>query len=409
MPVFEYSGTTGAGRTMTGHVIAATAQEAIQMLRQQELFVTRLREKVEEAIQVQGIREEWSFTQRVSGKDLAGFTHQLATLIRAGVPLLECLDLLGTEAGHPQLRRALRVIREQVEGGSYLAQALSSFPGIFPPIYMHLVEVGESTGRLDESLSQLAGYLEKQTQLRAKILASLAYPALLVGVALSVLVFLCVWVVPQFSVLFSEMGESLPWLTQVVIGGAEGLQEYGLIWLGLMPLVIWIARKWLQQPAIRERKDAALLAMPVLGALLKKAALVRFTRTLGALVQHGLPLLQALDLARGVVGNGVLERALTHVVVRVEQGVPLSESLRLQGTEPFPSMLIQMIKVGESTGSMDGMLDKIADLFEQEVDRSIATVTSLVEPAIILVVGSAIAVVVIAMYLPIFSIGSIIG
>ncbi|MGD9850520.1 MAG: type II secretion system F family protein [Nitrospirales bacterium] len=409
MPIFEYSGKNGMGRMMTGEVMAATSQEAVHMLRRQELFVTRLQEKVDGPSQPKETQTRWPFIQRISSKELVGFTHQLATLIRAGVPLLECLDMLGSEMSSPRFKQVLQGIRENVEGGSFLAQALSRYPDIFPPIYLSLVEVGESTGRLDESLTQLAEYLEKQTRLRAKILSALAYPALLVGVALSVLVFLCVWVVPMFSELFSEMGESLPWLTLVVISLAEGLRDYGVLVLVLGGLILWGAKGLLQNPGIREIKDATLLTTPILGSVLQKAAVVRVARTLGSLVQHGLPLLQAVDLTRGVIGNAALERGLRNALKQVEQGVPLSEALRAQGPGLFPGMMIQMIKVGESTGSMDGMLGKIADLFEQEVDRSIATMTALVEPAIILVVGSAIAVVVIAMYLPIFSMGSIIG
>ncbi len=409
MPTFEYSGKNGVGHMMTGEVIASTPQEAIHMLRRQELFITRLEEKVTDSSGPKNTPAGWAFTQRVSSKELVGFTHQLATLIRAGVPLLECLDLLGSEAGSPRFKQVLQEIREKVEGGSFLAKALSHYPEIFPPIYVSLVEVGESTGRLDESLTQLAQYLEKQTRLRAKILSALAYPALLVSVALGVLVFLCVWVVPLFSELFSEMGEALPWLTMVVISLAEGLRDYGLLVMVLGGLILWGIRGLLRNPGIREKQDAILLTIPVFGPVLRKAAVVRVARTLGSLVQHGLPLLQAVDLTRGVIGNVALERGLHQALKQVEQGMPLSEALRAQGPGLFPGMMTQMIKVGESTGSMDGMLGKIADLFEQEVDRSIATMTALVEPAIILLVGSAIAVVVIAMYLPIFSMGSIIG
>lgn len=409
MPTFEYSGKNSAGHMMTGEVMAATSQEAVHMLRRQELFITRLQEKVNDSSRPKDTPAGWPFIQRVSGKEVVGFTHQLATLIRSGVPLLECLDLLGSEAGSPRFKQVLQIIREKVEGGSFLAQALSLYPDIFPPIYLSLVEVGESTGRLDESLTQLAEYLEKQTRLRAKILSALAYPALLVSVAFGVLVFLCVWVVPLFSELFSEMGEALPWLTLVVISLAEGLRDYGLLVLVFGGLILWGVRFLLRNPGIREKQDAFLLKIPVFGPVLRKAAVVRVARTLSSLVQHGLPLLQAVDLTRGVIGNVALERGLHQALQQVEQGMPLSEALRAQGAGLFPGMMTQMIKVGESTGSMDGMLGKIADLFEQEVDRSIATMTALVEPAIILLVGSAIAVIVIAMYLPIFSMGSIIG
>jgi len=256
-------------------------------------------------------------------------------------------------------------------------------------------------------LSQLAVYLDKQAQLRAKVVSALSYPALLVTVALTVLVFLLVWVVPLFSGLFQEFGESLPWLTQVVIDLAAGLREHALVLVGLLGGLVVGSRFMLTNPKSREVLDGVLLRLPLLGTIFRKSAIVRFARTLGFLVRRGVPLLTGLSVAATVTGNAVMEHSIKGLIAEVQDGMPLSEALRASGV--FPPMVTQMIKVGESTGSLDTMLDKIADLFEQEVDRIVATLTSVLEPSVIVVVGGGIALIVVAMYLPIFSIGSVIG
>lgn len=407
---FLYTAKTRAGQTVEGEILAHTSQEAIQLLRRQEIMVIRLQEKVEQVFNVKDKLTDWSRRWSLRGigsKELVVFTHQLATLIRAGVPLLECLDILSSEVEQPVFRQVIAHIREEVEGGVLLAHALKHYPGIFHEFYRNMVEVGEMTGRLDESLAQLAVYLDKQMQLRAKIFSGLAYPALLVAVAMMVLIFLLIWVVPLFSGLFRDMGQSLPWLTQVVIDVAEGLRRNFLL---LLPLLggLGLSSRWmLKNRKGRQTFDGLLLRVPLLGSLFKKAAIVRFARTLGFLIQRGVPLLTALGIAGTVTGNMVIEQSLEASTSSVQDGKPLSEALR--ASQIFPSMVTQMIKVGESTGALDVMLGKVAELFEQEVDRTIATLTSILEPCVILVVGCGIGVVVVAMYLPIFSVGSIIG
>ncbi len=407
MPTFEYSGRDSLGHLTTGEVSAETSQDAIRRLRDQSLFVVKLRRKSRTVSAVGILQPGRYFPNRLRTGELIAFTQQLSTLIRAGVPLLECLDLLGSEASNLRLRQVLPVIREKVASGHYLAQALEAYPETFPHLYRHLVEVGESTGRLDESLAQLGVYLDKQARLRSKILTSMTYPGLLVAVTMGVLLFLFVWVVPMFAGLFQEMGESLPWLTLAVIGVAEGVRSHWFWLIGVWILLMWGMRRLKQETEMQEKCDGAVLRVPFIGPILRKAEMVRLTRTLGSLVQRGVPLLEALSVAVGVMGNKMLESGIRRATVYVENGVPLSEALRVQ--ELFPSMMTQMIRVGESTGSLDSMLDKIADLYEEEVDRAVATITALIEPAIIVVVGGAIAVVVIAMYLPIFSMGSVLG
>lgn len=410
MPRFEYRAKNLDGQTVHGEVMAATSSEALQLLRRQDVLVTGLQEKAERVFNLSGHLTSWSRRwnwRGVSNKELVVFTHQLATLIRAGVPLLECLDILSSEAENPALQQVVEHIREDVEGGALLAHALKRNPTVFNEFYRSMVEVGETTGRLDESLTQLAVYLDKQAQLRAKIFSGLAYPAMLLAVALIVLVFLLIWVVPLFSGLFQDMGESLPWLTQVVIDLAEGVRDHFFLLAAFGGSLGMGIRWFLKNPKSRQAIDGWLLGVPLLGSVIQKAATVRFSRTLGFLVRRGVPLLSALGVAGTVTGNKIFEQSIKLAAIAIQNGRPLSETLR--AGQVFPTMVPQMIKVGESTGSMDVMLEKIADLFEQEVDRTVATLTSVLEPFIILVVGCGIALVVIAMYLPIFSIGSVIG
>lgn len=410
MPRFEYRAKNLDGQTVHGEVMAATSSEALQLLRRQDVLVTGLQEKAERVFNLSGHLTSWSPRwnwRGVSNKELVVFTHQLATLIRAGVPLLECLDILSSEAENPALQQVVEHIREDVEGGALLAHALKRNPTVFNEFYRSMVEVGEMTGRLDESLTQLAVYLDKQAQLRAKIFSGLAYPALLLAVALIVLVFLLIWVVPLFSGLFQDMGESLPWLTQVVIDLAEGVRDHFFLLAAFGGSLVMGIRWFLKNPKSRQAIDGWLLGVPLFGSVIQKAATVRFSRTLGFLVRRGVPLLSALGVAGTVTGNKIFEQSIKLAAIAIQNGRPLSETLR--AGQVFPTMVPQMIKVGESTGSMDVMLEKIADLFEQEVDRTVATLTSVLEPFIILVVGCGIALVVVAMYLPIFSIGSVIG
>lgn len=406
MPMFQYKGKNQGGKSIEGEIVAISSREAIQLLRREDMLVTHLTEKVASVFDASQWKRSWR-KPRVTNKELVVFTHQFATLIRAGVPLLECLDILGTETEKSAWQPVVSRIRADVEQGALLAKALGRFPTIFHKFYRSMVEVGETTGQLDESLSQLAVYLEKQAQLRAKIISALAYPALLVTVALTVLVFLLVWVVPLFSGLFQEYGESLPWLTQVVIHLADSIREHAVLFVGLFGGLVVGSRLLLANTKSRQVIDGVLLRLPLLGAVFQKSAIVRFARTLGFLVRQGVPLLTALSVAATVTGNTVMEHSIKRLVTEVQDGKPLSETLRTSGV--FPPMVTQMIKVGESTGSLDTMLEKIADLFEQEVDRAVATLTSLLEPCVIVVVGSGIALIVVAMYLPIFSIGSVIG
>ncbi len=405
MPIFEYITKSPNGKVEEGEVSAGSSHEAVQVLRKEDVMILRLRERPPQMARIPWGFQGWGFN-RVKKRTIILFTQQLSVLIRAGVPLLECLDILAEEMEHPGFQRMVRDIQEKVERGSLFAQALENFPDTFNEFYRRMVEVGETTGRLDESLSQLALYLDKQARLKSKLLSALAYPFLLVMVALTVLWFLLIWVVPLFANLFHDMGEALPWLTQVVILVANEARAHWWV-LGGVLAASTVGIKWmLNQRSGRQAVDRLLLAFPAIGPLLQKAAIVRFSRTLGYLVHRGVSLLPALAVAGAVTGNKAMERQVEVSARGVESGTPLSEAMRVGGM--FPPVVTQMIKVGEATGSLDTMLDKVADLFEQEVDRGISRVTAIVEPGVIVIVGGGIALIVVAMYLPIFSMGSVI-
>ena len=406
MAMFHYLAKNLEGQSIQGEIAATSSQEALRLLRREDILVTRLTEVMSQAVRTTPWKFSWK-NSRVTNKELVVFTHQFATLIRAGVPLLECLDILGSEADNPAWQPIIKRIHTEVEQGALLAQALEQFPALFQEFYRRMIKVGETTGRLDESLSQLAVYLEKQAQLRAKIVGALTYPALLMSVAIIVFVFLLIWVVPLFSGLFQEFGESLPWLTQMVLDLSNGLRTHALVLFGVLGILAFGGRIFLANSKSRRILDGILLGLPMIGAIFRKAAIVRFARTLGFVVRRGVPLLTGLSVAGMVAGNSVFAESIEQAATQVQDGKPLSEALRNLGV--FPLMVTQMIKVGESTGSLDTMLEKIADLFELEVERVVATLTSVLEPSVIVLVGSGIALVVVAMYLPIFSMGSIIG
>jgi type IV pilus assembly protein PilC len=327
MAMFQYMAKNLGGQPLRGEIVATSSQEAIQLLRRQDMFVTRLTEKTGVAFDA----SQWNFSwrkPRVTNKELVLFTHQFATLIRAGVPLLECLDILGTEVDNLAWQPIVSRIRSDVEQGALLAQALGHFPTIFHDFYRRMVEVGETTGRLDESLSQLAVYLDKQALLRAKIVSALAYPALLVTVAMTVFVFLLIWVVPLFSGLFQEFGESLPWLTQMVIDLSNGLRKHALVLVSLLGILVLGTRIILANTKSRQFMDGILLRLPLIGVIFRKSATVRFARTLGFLVRRGVPLLSGLSVAATVTGNSVIEQSILKVATEVQDGKPLSETLR---------------------------------------------------------------------------------
>lgn len=408
MPTFGYTGKTPTGESIHGELGAATPREAVKILRRRNLVVTRLYEhRVQGEIPTN--RASWTIPLGggVRAQDLVAVTHQWAALLKSGIPLLACLEMLSTHADGYHLRQALRAVHRDVANGSMLAEALGKHPRIFTRFFVSMVQAGEATGTLDGIFARLAVHLERSVALRGRVLSALAYPVVLLGVALAVLVFMLAWIVPLFSQMFEEFGESLPWLTQLVVASGTFLQGHAWSFCAVFLLTGLAVKFWSRLPGGRKVLDGALLDLPMVGNMVRKFVIVQFSRTLAMLIRSGVSILDGLLMAGKITGNVVVEQAVSRVEGKIREGKPLAQELA--GCGIFPGMAVHMVAVGEATGSLDRMLEKIADLYEQEVDRAITTATALVEPMVILLIGLGIGLLVVAMYLPVFSLGTLVG
>ena len=395
-PTFGYSGRTSAGRHVRGERTAPTSEAAVAALRREQVFVTRIE-------LVRGGTRRGRKSRRgksVPAKSLAVFTRQLSAMIDAGMPLVECLDTLGKQETHGAFREAVQQTRAAVEGGSSLADAMREHPRVFDPLYTNMIAAGEAGGILDTILKRLATYIEKNVKLRAQVKSAMTYPIAVLGIT-AVVVGVILWqVIPTFDDLFAGLGAELPLPTRVVIASSDALVSYfPLILPGAVALVF--AFRGFRTTARGSRVvDATLLRFPVLGLILRKVAVARFCRTLATLLGSGIPLLAGLEITAKTAGNTVIEDAVLFSRAAIERGETVSAPLRRTGM--FPPMVTQMINVGETSGSLDAMLAKIADFCEEEVDTAVAGMLTLLEPILIAVLGVVIGGIVIAMYLPIF-------
>ena len=406
MPVFAYMGKGRSGEAFQGEVVASDSKEAVRILRQRQMAVTKLRERPAKVTR-QGLESFRSWGVHVKSRDLVAMTHQCATMLKAGIPLLECLNVLSNNSESLTLRQTLSLVHKDVESGLMFAEALGKHPRIFNRFYVNMVEVGEATGMLDSILSRLADHMERIVAVKGRVVSALAYPITLFLVALIVLVFMLVWIVPLFSQMFDEFGQALPWLTLLVLDSGIFLNDNLFTLLVLCAAMLIGVRQLYQNAGFRKLFDRFILTVPVIGSVLRKSAIVQFSRTLGALLRSGVTILDGLMIAGKISGNVVVEDAIQRVHVQVREGSTVAEPLRQSAI--FPQMVTHMIAVGESTGSLDTMLDKIADLYEQDVDRAVTSLTALFEPMVILMIGLGIGFIVVAMYLPIFTMGSFVG
>lgn len=401
MPTFVYRVKTRQGGVRQGELDAVDQGAALRALRQQDLFVTRIREKP-------GFSTEgWSFpgTARVSQNDLLVLTYQLEALIKAGVPLAQSLDMLATQASSSALQTVLRAVKQKVESGSSLADALQGHPTVFTSWYVSMVQAGEESGTLDQTFGRLARHLDKVVRLRQQVKLALAYPLLVVIVALLVLWVLLIWVIPMFATMFADWGDALPWPTAVVLALSRWLQEqWAPVLLGVIGLGIG-GRLWAKTRSGQRMIEDVALRVPLLGTLWRNVAVVHVARTLSALLGSGVPILRSLEIAQKVSGLQRMVRALEEARSSIREGHTLADPLERSGM--FPRLVSNMVGVGEATGSLDTALGNIADLFEREVDRDIAAFTAVLEPLIIVVLGIGIGFIVVAMYLPIFSMPSV--
>lgn len=399
MATYQYTARQTGGKVLTGAIEAENRHAAVRRLQQMGLYITDLRHGVE-----RGANAFWG-SSRIGVKALAVFSRQFATMVQAGLPLLRTLTVLEEQAQRGTFKRILGQVRGDVERGASLSAALAEHPAAFNTLYVSMVKTGEAGGILAEALLRLAGFLEKELALRQKVRAAATYPTLLACAALGCLLFLTVVIIPQFATFYEELGNaSLPVPTQVAIAASNLIQSFW--WAGTAAgfAVIVVVPRWLRTPRGRAWYDRTKLGIPGLGPLNKKIAVARFARTLGTLAGSGVPIIRALEVASAALDNVVIARAIDAVRSSLREGESIA--VQLAATRMFSSMVVQMVHVGEETGALDGMLAKVADFYDTEAETTIAGLTSVIEPALIVGMGVVIGSILMALYLPIFSLAT---
>jgi type IV pilus assembly protein PilC len=395
MPVFTFSGKDASGQKISGERNAASKQALGQQLRRERITPGAIREKGKEfSLPTFG-------SGKVKVKDIAIFFRQFSVMIDAGLPLVQCLEILAANQENQTFQKTLTGVRTTVEGGATLANAMRQYPVVFDDLTTNMIEAGETGGILDVILQRLATYVEKAVRLKAAVKSALIYPVAVVGIAGLIVAALLKWVVPIFSNLFAGLGVALPLPTRIVMGLSAFVGTFWWVVIAGAAGLVFGLRQIRKHPRGRYYFDKVLLNMPIVGSLLRKIAVGRFTRTLGTLITSGVPILEGLAITAKTSGNAVLEEALMKVRKAIEEGRTIVDPLRECGV--FPNMVTQMIGVGEATGAMDNMLQKIADFYEEEVDAATKDMLAMLEPAIIGVLGITIGGIVISLYMPLFA------
>ncbi len=400
MATFVYEGVGSSGELKRGEIDAVDETAAQNKLRAMQIKTSKLKKKPMEI----NIPMPAFLGGGVGERDLVVFTRQFATMIDSGLPLVQCLEIQAAQAPNPVFRNQLKVIKETVEGGSTFADALKKYPKTFDTLYVNLVAAGEVGGILDTILNRLAAYIEKASKLKKQIKSAMVYPSAIVVIAVAVVAVLLLKVVPVFEKMFADMGSALPAPTQIVIDMSNWLQANFLIMVGIVIAVIAAFVTFYRWPKGRFIVDTILLRAPVFGDVIIKSSVARFCRTLGTMVSSGVPILDALEICSRTSGNKVVERAILNARESISEGKSIAEPLI--ESKVFPEMVSQMISVGEATGALDTMLGKIADFYDDEVDAAVGAMTSMIEPMIMVFLGVVLGGLVIAMYLPIFTMAS---
>ena len=394
MPVYTYRGTNRSGSAVSGEMTASSKVELQNLLKRQQITATKMNEKGREF-------NIPTFGSGVKPRELAIFTRQFSVMIDAGLPLVQCLEILASQQENKTFQKVLTNTRASVEGGSTLSAAMKQSPKVFDALYTNMVEAGETGGILDTILQRLSGYIEKNVKLQRAVKSALVYPTGVLTIAGLVIILLLWKVVPIFATLFAGLGVNLPLPTRIVIGLSQLIGSwFGFMFLAAFAGIIFGLRTWYGTPGGKMVMDSLVLKLPVIGILMRKIAVARFTRTLGTLISSGVPILEGLDITAKTAGNAVVEQALTKVRRSLEEGKSLTEPLK--DSQVFPGMVTQMIAVGEQTGAMDAMLQKIADFYEEEVDAAVKDLLTALEPVMIVFLGVVVGGVVISMYLPLF-------
>lgn len=394
MPVWTYSARTVAGDLRKDVIDVPTRGDVVAFLRSQKLIPVSIREKP------RGVSLSW--TKRVGTRDIVILTRQFATMINAGLPLVQALDILTRQSENRMLKAAVQEVLADVESGNTLADALREHPKVFSSLYVNMVAAGETGGILDTILLRLATFLEKNEALARKVKGAMIYPAVISLVAAAAIVVLLLFVIPTFQSMFASFNQTLPLPTRVVIGMSAFLQSYWWALLGGGVVSGWAFRRWIATSGGRLAFDRFLLRLPILGGLARKSAVARFTRTLGTLLSSGVTILDGLEITARTSGNRVIHDAIMQSRSSIAGGESIAEPLRASGV--FPPMVTQMINVGEETGDLDGMLSKIADFYDDEVDVAVEALLKAMEPAMIVVLGTIVGGMIVAMYLPIFGV-----
>ena len=399
MPTFSYSARTLAGEIQTGQIDVPNREAVIGYLRKQRMIPVSVREK-KEAFEI-------TIGKVVKMRDIVHFTRQFATMINSGLPLVQCLDILSTQSENKRFRKIIEQVKFDVESGNTLADSLRKHPKIFSDLFVNMVAAGEAGGILDTVLLRLASFLEKNAALIRKVKGAMVYPAVIISVAIIAIAVLLIFVIPTFEQMFASVNLTLPLPTRVVIIASDLLQAYWWAIFGGIVGFIWAIRMYYRTDVGKLQLDRLMLHSPLLGDLLRKTAVARFTRTLGTLIASGVSILDGLEITARTAGNRVIHDAVLRSRASIAGGQTISEPLRESGV--FPPMVTQMINVGEQTGALDEMLQKIADFYEDEVDTAVGALLSAMEPVLIIFLGVIVGGMIVAMYLPIFDMINVIG
>ncbi|MFK3738097.1 type II secretion system F family protein [Massilia sp. TN1-12] len=394
--IFAWEGKDKTGKTVRGEMRAGGETIVNVTLRRQGIMMTKIKKKA------------YRSGKKIQDKDLTLFTRQLATMMKAGVPLLQAFDIVGKGHANPSMSRLIMDLRADIETGTSLNNAFRKYPLYFDPLFCNLVGAGEQAGILEDLLTRLAIYKEKTLALKSKIKSALMYPTSIIAIAFIVTAVIMIWVVPAFKSVFSSFGADLPAPTLIVMGISDFVVAWWyVIFGGLFAGLYFFFQAWRRSLKVQQAMDRFLLRVPVFGDVIRKATIARWTRTLSTMFAAGVPLVEALDSVGGASGNAVYLDATKKIQNEVSTGTSLT--VAMQNANVFPNMVTQMVSVGEESGALDGMLGKVADFYEEEVDEAVAALSSLMEPLIMVVLGVLIGGLVIAMYLPIFKLGSVVG
>ena len=398
---YLWKGRSPSGELLSGEYATENKDELVGYLRKRKIIITSVREKTSK------LNMRLPFKERIGVKDISVFTRQFATMINAGLPMVQCLDILSQQSDKETFKESIGRVMTDVEGGSTLAEAMAKHPRIFNQLFVNMVEAGEAGGILDVILARLAVFLEKLDALQRKVKSALTYPTVVAVVAIGATAFMLIFIIPTFAKMFSDFGGKLPLPTQIVIMLSNFLRTFWwAIIAGVVGAIVAI-KQYYKTDAGHLAIDTMLLKVPVLGMVIRKGAVARFTRTLGTLISSGVPILSGLEITARTAGNRVVEQAVLATRDSISQGNTISDPLKQCGV--FPPMVTQMIAVGEQTGALDEMLDKIATFYDSEVDTAVDALTAVIEPVMIVIMGVVVGGMLIAMYLPMFKLVTIVG